>query len=182
MKRPDRHQIVGWMAVGLSTAIACFWAFWGIVETFHEGWYYKSLLSNVGLMVVQYLSPMLVFLGGALVSVLWPRIGAVLHALFAVFAAWFFGAFANPVMVILIAPLVGLGVLHWFGRPRPRKLALALVVGLPVLTLVMAGTAPAVRVSQRVDDGNLRARSVQGNGVHLTWAPGGPGWARAGLV
>jgi len=182
MKRPDRHQIVGWMAVGLSTAIACFWAFWGIVETFHEGWYYKSLLSNVGLMVVQYLSPMLVFLGGALVSVLWPRIGAVLHALFAVFAAWFFGAFANPVMVILIAPLVGLGVLHWFGRPRPRKLALALVVGLPVLTLVIAGTAPAVRVSQRVDDGNLRARSVQGNGVHLTWAPDGPGWPRAGLV
>jgi hypothetical protein len=59
-------------------------------------------------------------------------------------------------------------------------LALTLVVGLPVLTLIIAGTAPAIRVSQRVDDGNLQARAVRGNGVTLTWAPAGPGWPRAG--
>jgi hypothetical protein len=177
----DRRQIVGWIAVGLSTAITCFWAFWGIIETFHEGWYYESLLANVGLMIVQYLSPMLVFLGVALVSILWPRIGGALHAIFALFAVWFFGALANPIMVILIAPLVGLGALHWFGRPQPRKLAIALAVGLPVLTMILSGIGPAIRVSQRVDDGNLQARSVQGNGVTLTWAPDGPGWPRAGM-
>jgi hypothetical protein len=141
--RGDKRQIVGWIAVGLSTAITCFWAFWGIIETFHEGWYYESLLANVGLMVVQYLSPMLVFLGVALVSILWPRIGGALHAIFALFAAWFFGALANPAMVILIAPLVGLGALHWFGRPQPRKLAVALAVGLPVLTMILSGVGPA---------------------------------------
>jgi hypothetical protein len=59
----DKRQIVGWIAVGLSIVITCFWAVWGILETFHEGWYYESLLSNVGLMFVQYLSPMLIFMG-----------------------------------------------------------------------------------------------------------------------
>jgi hypothetical protein len=83
-------------------------------------------------------------------------------------------------MFLLIAPLVGLGALYWFGRPQPRKLALSLVVGLPMLTLIISGIGPVIRVSQRIDDGNLQARLVQGNGVNLVWAPDGPGWPRTG--
>jgi len=90
MKQLDKRQIVGWIAVGLSIIITCFWAFWGIIETFHEGWYYESLLSNLGLMFVQYLSPMLIFMGVTLISVYWPRFGGGLHVLFAILAAWFF--------------------------------------------------------------------------------------------
>ncbi|MBC8350439.1 MAG: hypothetical protein H8E66_00525 [Planctomycetes bacterium] len=41
------HRIVGWIAVVLSTAITCFWAFWGIIENFHEGWYFESVWSNL---------------------------------------------------------------------------------------------------------------------------------------
>ena len=55
------RQAVGWLAVVLSTFIACFWAFWGIVENFHEGWFHESFFFNVGLMFVQYLSPMIIF-------------------------------------------------------------------------------------------------------------------------
>jgi hypothetical protein len=77
-------------------------------------------------------------------------------------------------------PLVGLGALYWFGRPQPRCLAATLIVGLPLLTLVLAGTAPALRVSQRLDDGDLGARLVPGNGVELVWAPDGPGWPSEG--
>jgi hypothetical protein len=84
------------------------------------------------------------------------------------------------VVFFILLPLVGLGLLYWYGRPKPRKLALALALGLPLLTLVLAGIAPVVRVSQRVDDGNLQARLAQGNGVALVWAPEGPGWPRAG--
>nr|NIV28242.1 DUF1566 domain-containing protein [Anaerolineae bacterium] len=68
-KQAGKYRIVGWIAVGLSTAITCFWAFWGIAENFHEGWYYESLLSNLGLMFAQYLSPMLIFLAVTLVSI-----------------------------------------------------------------------------------------------------------------
>lgn len=180
MKQLDRRQIVGWMAVGLSTAVTCFWAFWGIIENFHEGWYYESWLSNVGLMFLQYLSPMLISIGVALVSISWPRFGAGLHIIFALLAAWFFQAFTNTVILLIIFPLIGIGVLYWFGRPQPRKVAVSLAVGLPILTLIIAGAEPVLRVSRRVDDGSLRARLVHGNGVDLIWAPDGPGWPRTG--
>ena len=139
--------------MGLSTIITCFWAFWGIIENFHEGWYYESLLSNLGLMFVQYLSPMLIFMGVTLVSICWPRFGAGLHVILALLAAWFFEAFTNPVTFVLMVPLIGIGVLYWFGRPQPRKIAVSLAVGLPILTLIISGIEPVLRVSQRMDDG-----------------------------
>ena len=176
----NKRQITGWIAVAFSIVISCVWAFWGMIENFHEGWYYESFLSNVGLMFIQYLSPMLVFMCVAVVSIFWPRFGGVLHVFFALLAAWFFKAFTNAAMFLLITPLVGIGVLYWFGRPQPRKLAVSLAIGIPLLTLILAGIEPALRVSQRLDDGNLSARLVEGDGVHLTWAPDGPGWPRAG--
>jgi hypothetical protein len=179
-KHDNKRQIIGWIAVGLSIVITGVWAVWGIAETFHEGWYHESLLANLGLTFVQYLSPMLGFLGVTLVSIRWPRIGAGLHALLALFAAWFFEALKNTVVFFLLLPLIGIGALYWFGRPKPLKLALSLAAGLPLLALVAVGIAPAIRVSQRLDDGNLQARLVRGNGVELVWAPEGPGWPRAG--
>jgi hypothetical protein len=180
MRQLDKRQIAGWIAVGLSTVITCFWAYWGIIENFHEGWYYESLLSNVGLMFVQYLSPMLIFMGVTLISIYWPRLGAGLHAIFALLAAWFFGAFTNTVTFFLVLPLIGIGVLYWYGRPQPRKRAASVAIGLPILILIVCGIGPVLRVSQRIDDGNLQARLVHGNGVNLVWAPDGPGWPRAG--
>ncbi|MGD8599394.1 MAG: DUF1566 domain-containing protein, partial [Anaerolineae bacterium] len=180
MERPAKRQIVGWIAVGLSAATTGFWAFWGIVENFHEGWYFESWLSNVGLMLVQYLSPMLLFMGVTLVAIYWPRAGAGLHGMLALGVAWFFGGLTNPVTLFLMLPLVGLGALYWYGRPRPRKVATSLAIGLPLLVLIVSGVGPALRVSQRLDDGNFQARLVQGNGLALVWAPDGPGWPREG--
>lgn len=179
-KQFKKRQIAGWAAVGLSTAITCVWAFWGIIENFHEGWYFESLWSNLGMMFVQYLSPMLIFMGVTLISISWPHFGGGLHGLIALLAIWFFQAFSNAATFLIILPLVGLGAMYWFGRPLPRRLAASLVFGLPMLTLIISGISPVIRVSQRVNDGNLQARLVQGNGVALTWAPGGPGWPREG--
>jgi hypothetical protein len=181
MKQLDKRQIIGWIGVGISIVITCFWAFWGIIENFHEGWYNESWLSNVGLMFVQYLSPMLIFMGVTLISITWPRIGGGLHVIFALLAVWFFQAFSNAATFLIITPLIGLGLLYWFGRPQPRKIALFLAIGLPILTLIIFGIEPVLRVSQRLDDGNLQARLVYGNGVNLIWAPDGPGWPRAGV-
>jgi hypothetical protein len=176
----DKRRLAGWIAVGLSIAITCFWAFWGIIENFHEGWYHESWFSNVGLMFVQYLSPMLIFMGVTLISITWPRFGGGLHIILALLAVWFFQSFSNAATLLIITPLFGLGLLYWFGRPQPRQAAGALAIGLPILTLTIFGIEPILRVSQRLDDGNLQARLVQGNGVNLIWAPDGPGWPRAG--
>ena len=140
MKQPNKHQLIGWLAVSISILITCFWAFWGIVENFHEGWYFESLLSNLGLMFAQYLSPMLIFLAVTLVAIYWPRIGGGLHAVIALLAIWFFQAFSNAATFLIILPLIGIGALYWIGRIKPRKLAASLIVGLPMLTLIIAGT------------------------------------------
>jgi hypothetical protein len=180
VKEISRRQVAGWIAVALSTAITCLWAFWGIAENFHEGWYHASWPSNLGLMFAQYLSPMFLIMGVTLVSIFQPRLGAGLHGLLALFALWFLGALRNPATVLLVVPLLGLGVLYWYARPRPRPLAAGLAIGLPLLVLIVSGTGPALRVSQRVDDGYHGARRVQGHGVDLIWAPEGPGWPLAG--
>ena len=179
-KQLKKQKIMGWIAVGLSTVITCGWAFWGIIENFHEGWYFESWWSNLGMMFVQYLSPMIIFMGVTLISLFWPRLGGGMHGLIALFAVWFFNAISNAATFLIILPLIGLGAMYWFGRPKPRKLAVSLVVILPILTLIGSGFSPAIRVSQRVNDGNLQARLVEGNGIALTWAPDGPGWPREG--
>ncbi|MDH3943955.1 MAG: DUF1566 domain-containing protein [Anaerolineae bacterium] len=181
MRSINTRKIIGWIAVGLSTAITCVWAFWGIIENFHEGWYYESWTANVGLMLGQYLSPMLIFMGVTVISIYRRDIGVALHLLLALLAAWFFQAFSNAATFLIILPLGGIGLLYWFGRPRPRKLAVYLGVGLPLFTLVISGIGPAVRVSQRLDDGILTDRLVNGNGVLLFWAPDGPGWPQEGM-
>lgn len=175
-----RH-IRGWIAVGLSAVITSLWAFWGIAENFHEGWYHESLWMNLGLMFLQYLGFMLGFLVLALVAIRWPWAGFVLHLALAGFAAWFFRYVSWLVFwVFMVVPLLGIGLLYLTGRPEPRRRAVALVVGLPLLTLLITGSVPAWRVAQRVDDGDRGLRRVRGNGVVLEWAPAGPGWPRKG--
>lgn len=179
----QRYRVLlGWIAVAHTVAASCFWAFWGIIENFHEGWYGSSIWSNLGLMAVQYLSPMIVFACAGLAGVRWPRAGGVLHIAAAIGAVWFFrGASAKVIYPVLAGPLVLMGVAYWFGRPAPRRWAVAVIVGFPLVTLVAFGAEPAYRVSRRFDDGVLTARQVTENGVNLCWAPDGPGWPRTGV-
>jgi len=38
-KQFKKGQLAGWSAVGPLTVVTCDWAFWTIIEKFHEGWY-----------------------------------------------------------------------------------------------------------------------------------------------
>src|SRR6516165_9135048 len=73
--------VVGWLAVALNLLVCCFWAFWGAIENFHEGWWSPSLWDNLVLMVVQYLSPMLAAVLLGLLGLRWPRLGALAYLL-----------------------------------------------------------------------------------------------------
>jgi hypothetical protein len=179
---PWHPKVLGWFALGLSTLASCYWAVWGILENFHEGWYYTSLWRNLGLMLVQYLLPMLLFVAAALVAVRWPRIGGGLHIGAAVAAAWFFRG-ESPIVIFpfIVSPLAFMGILYWFGTVQPLRRAVVLIAGLPLIVLLICGAEPAYRVAGRLDDGDLSARHVAGNGVELIWAPEGPGWPLEGV-
>ncbi len=167
--------VLGWMAVICSTLFAGFWGFWGAIENFHEGWYSTSLLQNLGLMLIQYLSPMLLFVALALASLRWPRTGGGAHILVGALLPTLLMRTTVAVTVIGV-PLGLLGLLYWFGRPTPVRRAQWIVAGVPLLIAVGFAIGPAVRVAGRVDDGIRSARAIEGNGVMLVWAPEGPGW------
>jgi len=181
MIKISKRRVLGWIAVGISTLLTSVWAFWGIIENFHEGWYFRSLTFNLGLMFVQYLSPMLLFLTITLLSIFWHRIGGGLHIFLAITGVFIFETFSNAATLLIIIPLVGLGLLYWNAVFEKRKTAITIAAGIPILTLIVSGLGPALRISKRLNDGNLNARPVYGNGVSLTWAPSGPGWPDEGL-
>jgi hypothetical protein len=55
-----------------------------------------------------------------------------------------------------------------------------IAIGIPIITLIISGIVPVIRLSQRMDDGDYQARLVSGNGIALIWAPAGPGWPDEG--
>jgi len=179
----SKRRFAGWLAVGLSTLLACFWAVWGIIENFHEGWFHDSFFLNVGLMFLQYLSPMIIFLSLTLLAIAFPRIGATAYALVGItLALLLFGWDDKVAMQLIIVPMFLLGVLYWYGRPQPRRRAYWIAVGLPTLTLIVCGVEPVVRIAGRLNDNNVEARVVDGNGVRFVWAPEGIGWPRTGVT
>jgi hypothetical protein len=170
-----RRQIAGWAAVSISTLVACFWAFWGSIENFHEGWFFPSVWQNVDLMFVQYLSPMLIVMLISILALFWPRLALPLLGACAVAVARFFRG-SHAVVTFIVIPLLTLGMLYYFGRPEPRRLAWRCLIGLPLITMVVCGAYPGWRATHRYDDGNYGTRLIEGNGITLLWAPEGPGW------
>ena len=181
------RSMVGWSAVGLNVLVSGLWAFWGAIENFHEGWHHGHLGLNL-LWSLAYLGPMLAAILLGLLGLRWPRLGGLAYLI----AGGYFGrrylfgrigsmSGAGVLLALLMAGGCGLiGLLFWFGRPRPRRLAYHLTWGLPLAVTLASGAEGAWRVATRHDDGDRGMRTIEGHGVRLTWAPAGPGWPTAG--
>jgi hypothetical protein len=183
LSRKDKaRRVVGWIAVGITAVYTNLWTYWGIVENFHEGWYSTSIFENLLMLFIQYLLFTIAFVVLALVSIRWPKAGLGLHIAVGLFFAWFFNSASfNVVGIMIVIPILALGLLYFFGRPEPRKWAYRIIVILPLLIILSVTPYKLIQVSQRVDDGDFGPRTVEGNGVTLTWAPRGPGWPDGGI-
>jgi hypothetical protein len=173
---PQWRKVLGWVAVGISTVVATFWAWWGSIENFHEGWFSTSLWRNLGLMFVQYLSPMLIIVVLSALAIRWRWSALPLFGTAAIGTAILSRRAPVGLELVVVIPLLVLGGLYRFGNPSPRRWALRCVIGLPFLTALVSGAYPGGRAVHRLDDGNYGMRRVEGNGVTLVWAPAGPGW------
>lgn len=166
--------LTGWIAISISILTACFWAFWGIIENFHEGWYYSSFSKNIVLMFIQYLSPMIITIFLTLISIRQNRIGAVLFFMIGGLLSFFVNN------AIVSVPFMIIGLLYWFSDFTAKKWKYRLSLVLPLLTLIAFGIEPVIRVSGRVNDGNFGSRKIEQNNISLVWAPQGPGWPGGG--
>lgn len=166
------RQWLGWSAACLMAAATSLWAFWGIIENFHEGWFYYSFWKNAAMMFGQYLSPMLIFMLLGLLSIYKPRWGAVLILVTGIYAGLRFGNW------FFFLPFVPLALLYWFGELPKRKWALLLQVALPLAVLVGFGVEPVYRVSTRYEAPAAGPLQVVFGEKTITWAPPGPGWSQ----
>jgi hypothetical protein len=169
------NKILSWASILLSIAITCFWAFWGIIENFHEGWYYESFFQNIGLMFLQYLSPMIIAMVLSLIAIRNHKIGALIYLV----SGAIFSYLVNN--LTLSVPFIMIGLLFWFSKISAKKWKYRLSIILPLITLIIAGAEPIYRVSGRVNDGDFSMKLIQGNEIGLVWAPDGPGWPKDGM-
>jgi len=172
-----KKRVLGWVFYLTVLLITCIWAFWGAIENFHEGWYDPSFWKNIGLMLIQYMSPMFVFIFLTLLSVRNNKAGAALFLLCGVILSFL----VNTFNFFVILPFFLLAVLSWFGEIGNKKIKYKITVFLPLIVFVAFSIEPAYRVFTRLDDGNYRMRVITGNGVSLIWAPQGPGWPDSGV-
>lgn len=178
-----KKRILGWVGVSVTLVFAGLWAYWGAFENFHEGWYSASLWKNILMFLFQYLLFTIVFVALALIILRWKKIGLIAHLALGVFCCWFFsGATFSVIGLLVLIPFVALGIIYYFGEPTPLKWAYRLIIFVPLIIVLAISIPEGIKVSARLNDGDLGIRVVQGNGVTLAWAPRGPGWPDNGVT
>jgi hypothetical protein len=178
---PKWKIILGWIAVGLSLAVSCMWSIWGILENFHEGWYSSSIWENILLMLIQYVPFALTFILLPIIAIRWHKIGLGLFLALAVFVPIFFsGASFDVVYLMLTFPLIGLGLLFFFGHPQPARLAIWLLAGIPLAIMIGVSIPNIIRIQGRLNDGDFGPRQVECQGQPLIWAGRGAGFPEQG--
>lgn len=81
---------------------------------------------------------------------------------------------------MIVIPIIAIGLVYYFGEPKPKKWAYRLLVGVPLIIVLAVSILKGIRVSQRINDNDFGLRTVPGNGLTLVWAPRGPGWPDRG--
>jgi len=165
------------VAVALSTLVASFFGMFAGGEGVGEGW--PAMVAHA----VQ----MLVVIVPALIAVRWPRVGGSLIVLAGLgFGLWFLlpgliaGAVVGSVFPQVLFLIVA-GLLYFYGRPSPRRVTYAVIVGVPLVVLALSfalaallmgfGDAPVV---QRVSPAEEAVTVSAGQSLSFTAAAQDP--------
>jgi hypothetical protein len=168
-------KVICWITISFSILTACFWAYWGIIENFHEGWYHISFKQKIMLMFIQYLAPVIITVTLSLIAIVNNRAGSIIFLIVGIALAYYVN---NPIATV---PFLILGALLWFSDFSPKKWKYRLILILPFITLVVFGIEPVIRVGGRINDGDFGARRIEQNNISLIWAPKGIGWPDDGV-
>lgn len=188
-----RSRIPGAVATAMLAVFVGFWTFWSFAELYYEGWDMPFPQPLV------YLIPCAIALALGAATLTWPRVmGVAIIVLSLAFYGWAIAmnlqrwGFSWGMLLgwLGIASLTVLGGVLFVidGRicarrqPDPRVASAStrrrwlVVVGAPLLLAAVMSAVELTRILRRLDDGDRGARRIDGDGVHLLWAPAGPGW------
>jgi hypothetical protein len=149
---------INWRVIFITLTLSSIWAYWGAIENFHEGWYSTSIWENLFMLFFQYLLFTIIFVSLAVIILKWKKIGLILHFIVAAVSVWFFsGASFSVIGLMIVIPIIALGLVYYYGEPKPKKWTYRLLISIP----------QGIKVSQRINDNDFGERIVQGNGVTL---------------
>ena len=174
-----KHKIIiGYLTAVLSIIIIILWTYWGINEAFHEGWYHTSLLQNISLTFIQYLSIPIIFLALSITAMNYKKIGLVLFITLGILSMFFFNSVAGRVLIFIPLILFALG--FYFGEFKHKKIVTISFISIFLLIILIFGIPQLIRVENRFNDNNFGLRIIEGNGIALAWAPQGIGFPLEG--
>ena len=183
MSKEKRRNIIGWTGVAITTIFSSLWAYWGSIENFHEGWYSVSIWENLFMLIFQYLLFTIIFVLLGVITLKWKIAGIILHVLLAGFCIWFFsGSNFLVIGLMIVIPIIGLGLIYYFGKPEPKKWAYRSLIFIPLIIIIAVFIPMSIKVSKRINDNDFGTRIVEGNEITLVWAPRGPGWPDSGTT
>lgn len=173
-KETKFRDIIGWLNIALSFLIVSFWSYWGINETFHEGWYYSSFWQNIYLTFVQYLSIPVVFLVAFLIALNYKKVGSALLLIFGIISLFFFKSNAGRFLIFI--PFLLLSLSSYFGSFKNKKVASYSLITIFFLIILSFGIPQLIKVENRFNDYNFQIRIIEGSDFKLAWAPQGEGF------
>jgi hypothetical protein len=178
-------KLPGWIAIAIITLLNALWIFWGMGESFYEGWgvegsfWFIYLVFGVAAMLF------------SVAVIRWPTVGgAILMAAGLAFAIWWlvpgiengFYTLSTVMGRLFLSAGFALVCLLFIldGRFNPRQgdtekpwvlrhLRMILAIGVPTLTALVMVAVNLPTVLPRVDDGDRSARLIEGNRVSLVW-------------
>jgi len=171
-------KIIGWITVVVAFSIISLWSYWGINEAFHEGWYHTSLLQNLSLTFIQYLSIPIIFLAVSLIAMNYQKMGSGIFIALGIFALFFFDSNAGRFLIFI--PLLLFASGFYFGEFKRKKIVTISFVTIFILIILSFGIPQLIRVENRFNDNDFGSRVIEGNDISLTWAPQGVGFPLEG--
>jgi hypothetical protein len=186
------RKLPGWIGTAIITLLNAFWLYWGLGESFYEGWgvpetpWFLFLSIAAEAMLFTLLAIRFPYLGGGILVVaglafaIWwlvPGIIEDLYSLSTVLERLFLSACFTLVGILFILD----GCFNPKSEERQKSwviknLRVIIAIGVPLLIGLTVAADNLPIVLTRIDDGDRSARLIEGYEITLTWAPEGPGW------
>jgi hypothetical protein len=172
------RELIGSITAIAALSIICLWSYWGINEAFHEGWYHTSLLQNLLLTFIQYLSVPIFLIALSLIAINIKRLGSGLFIALGFLALFFFDSIAGKFLIFIPVLLLSFG--FYFGSYKHKRTIILSFTLIPLLIILSFGIPQLYRVENRFNDNDFGKRIISGNNIILTWAPQGVGFPLEG--
>jgi hypothetical protein len=190
------RSLPGHLAVAIASLIGAFLGFVQLMSFFYEGWGQPLAVA------LPYFALPVAVVIFFLIAVRWPGAGGSSLAVAGLAAiGWWlrgqsarWGLSADTFLqaLFMLVPLIAVAAFFLLEARHRRALATegttpparwwaknyryVLVVGIPLVAILIATAMQLPERLARRDDGQRGARTIEGNGVTLVWAPQGPGW------